>query len=190
MKALKLTLTIIFLITVLFLIIPVFLPTHVDAESSITVKAKPEIVFEQVNVLKKWKSWSPFEADSTIVNTFEGPEQGVGAQRHWKGQKIGTGSIKIVLSHPFSDIETQLNFGPQGEGEGRWHFQRKDGQTFVKWHLQINELQYPFGRWLGLIMPEMMKELIDQGLNNLKAVSVAKQSEAIKPPTPRKDKGY
>ncbi len=190
MKALKLTLTIIFLIIVLFLIIPVFLPTHVGAESSITMKAKPELVFEQVNVLKNWKNWSPFETDSTMVNTYEGPEQGVGAQRHWKGQKMGTGSIKIVLSHPFSDIETQLNFGPQGQGKGRWHFQQKGDQTFVKWHLQINKLQYPFGRWLGLIMPEMIKKLIDQGLNNLKTVSVTKHDEALKPSTPHQNKGF
>ncbi len=170
-----------FLIIVLFLIIPVFLPAHAGAESSITIKAKPELVFEQVNILKNWKSWSPFENDSTMVNTYEGPEQGVGAQRHWKGQKMGTGSMKIVLSHPFSDIETQLNFEPQGNGEGRWHFQQKGDQTLVVWHLQIYNLQYPFGRWLGLFMPEMIKKLTDQGLNNLKAVSENSQDNAQNP---------
>jgi ribosome-associated toxin RatA of RatAB toxin-antitoxin module len=171
MKALKLTIIIMIALMVLFLIIPVFLPAQAEASDQIGIKAKPERVFEAVNRLQNWKQWSPFETDSTMTNTYEGKQAGVGAIRHWKGQKMGEGSIEIVQSKPYTIIETRLNFGPQGKGKGQWHFEQQGDFTRVTWHLQIDSLQYPFGKWLGLIMPGMMKKMIDQGLNKLKTVS-------------------
>ena len=182
MKAVKLTLLIMVVIMGLFLLIPLFLPNHVEAVSSIDIQASPEVVFDQVNNLRNWKNWSPFETDSTLVDSFAGPAAGTGARRSWKGQQMGSGSMQILKSKTNSFIQNELNFGPQGKGLGTWTFQQSDSITNVKWKLQMIGLRYPFGKWLGLFMPKMIKGVIDKGLMQLK--TVAEQRSGFKYPIP------
>ena len=184
MKALKLTLIIMMTLMVLFLIVPLFLPAEAGATGQIVINEPVEKIYEQVNRLQNWEQWSPFETDSTMVNTYTGNERGVGAVRHWKGEKMGEGSITIVKSDSLSSIETQLNFGPQGQGKGQWQFESKNGHTRVQWHLQIDRLKYPFGKWLGLVMPGMMQQMINQGLKQLKVFCEQKQTNDNSFPVP------
>jgi len=170
-KALKLTLFLIMVIMGLFLLIPVFLPNHVDVKSSIEIHAKQEAVFQQVNVIKNRKKWSPFESDTTLIDTYQGPAEGVGARYTWKGLNQDKGSISILKSQESSYIKTELDFGTQGNSYGEWHFKQIGDNTLVKWGLHLQGLHYPFGRWLGLLMPKMMKAEANKGLKRLKEIA-------------------
>lgn len=171
MKAsLRLTLLIITSIIVIFMAIPVFLTGDITIEASTEINASPEIVYNEVNVLRNWKQWSPFETDSTMVNKYEGPEAGTGARRSWTSKHNGNGKIMIMKSEPDSLIETKMDFGEPGTAVGRWTFSNDQGKTRVRWQLQIQKLQYPFGRWLGLMLKKMMTPVLENGLSKLKLV--------------------
>ncbi|NOX84742.1 MAG: hypothetical protein GXO86_02065 [Chlorobi bacterium] len=171
MKALKIFGTIILIIVAAFLIIPLFLPSEVAVSETQFIKAKPEVVFRQVNELKKWFAWSPFEDDTTTVNTFEGPDRGIGAKRSWKGDKSGEGTLTIAVSRPYEYIENQLTFGENQKAIGSWSFVPRDDGTEVTWTLKTVDLQYPFGKWMGLMMNSLLQPMLEKGLKKLKTVA-------------------
>ncbi len=178
MKAsLRLTLLIITSIIVLFMIIPVFLTGDITVEASTEIKASPEVVYNEVNVLRNRKKWSPFENDSTMVNKYEGPPAGTGARQSWTSKHNGNGKIMIIKSEPDSLIETKMDFGATGAAKSRWTFRNEQGKTRVRWQLQIQRLQYPFGRWLGLLLKKTMTPVLENGLSKLK--SVAEKQKAV-----------
>ncbi len=184
MKAsLRLTLIIIAVISFFFLVIAVFLPGDITVEASTEITASPEVVFNEVNVLKNWEYWSPFEDDSTMINNYEGPDSGVGAKRIWTSKHMGSGNMIITRSIPYRFIDTKLIFGAPGTAEGRWTFTGKQGKTQVRWQLHILKLRYPFGKWLGLIMNKMMKPVLKKGLRNLKIT--AEKQKVGSTPSPR-----
>ncbi|MCB2207629.1 MAG: SRPBCC family protein [Bacteroidetes bacterium] len=181
MKALKVLGVIILVLIALFLIIPLFLADNVTISSEKEIDAKPATVFQQVNMLENWKNWSPFESDSTMVDTYEGPEAGVGAKRTWTGEMAGEGSLTIVKSEPYSLIQNKLAFGPGGSGGiGTWKFEDTEEGVHVNWSIQITDLKYPVERWYGLMSKSMMTPLMEQGLATLKRVAEAEPVVDIK----------
>ncbi len=185
MKAsLRLTLIIIGAIIFIIMVIPVFLPDEATVEDTTEIKASPEIVFNEVNTLRNWKSWSPFEDDSTMIDKYSGPDKGVGAKRTWTSRHLGNGNMVITKSVPGQLIETKLDFGAPGAAEGRWTFTSKHGETQVEWQLHILRLQYPFGKWLGLIMNKMMTPVLEKGLHDLKTKIEKKKTIPIRPKAP------
>jgi effector-binding domain-containing protein/uncharacterized protein YndB with AHSA1/START domain len=188
MKVLKTLGIIILSLIAVFLIVPLFLPHQVEINSEKTIKAKPETIFEQVNNLKNWKRWSPFEMDSTMVDTFEGPESGVGAKRTWTGKHSGTGSLIIVKSEPYKLIENKLIFGKDNDGaKGTWKFTDTGDGVKVSWTIFIDDLKYPFERWYGLMSLSVMEPLMKKGLDSLEVVAVRAEKEAIKKTTANKN---
>ncbi len=177
MKAFKFTVIVILVIGAVLMIVPVFLSSSVTVSRQKCMKAAPETVFRQVNKLKNWNNWSPFRTDSTLVITYKGQKQGVGAHFAWKGQKMGKGSLSIAESKAYSFIKTKLDFGTQGMSYGIWQFTQKGDSTCVDWSVHITNLKYPFGRWLGLMIKGGMKPFLDKGLSQLKTFS-----EQQKPP--------
>lgn len=173
MKALKVFGFIIIIIVAVFLIIPLFLPSDVTVTVTRQIKAQPEVVFRQVNELKNWLVWSPFEEDTTMVSTFEGPGRGVGAKRTWKGEKSGSGSLVIAQSRPYEFIENNLRFGSNEKAIGTWRFVPQENGTEVTWTLRNLGLKYPFGKWVGLAMHSLLKPMMEKGLNKLKSVTEA-----------------
>ncbi len=181
MKALKVFGFIILILIAIFLIIPLFLADSVTISSEKTIQAKPAAVFQQVNLLRNWKNWSPFEADTTMVDTYEGSEAGVGAKRTWSGEKSGNGSLTIIESEPYNMIRTQLEFGDEGSSAtGTWNLNETEEGVRVVWAIHIADLRYPFERWYGLMSKSVMKPLMEQGLTTLKTVAEAKPVVDIK----------
>lgn len=66
-------------------------PDDFSISRSITIAASPQRVFEQINDLRKWETWSPWAKlypNSTAI--FEGAESGQGAIFKWSGnQDVG-----------------------------------------------------------------------------------------------------
>lgn len=185
MKAsIRLTLLIIGSIILIIMVVPVFLPGDITVEATTEIKASPETVFNEVNVLRNWKAWSPFEDDSTMVDKYSGQDKGVGAKRTWTSRHMGNGNMVITKSVPGRLIETKLDYGAPGAAEGRWTFTNEQGKTQVKWQLHILRLQYPFGKWLGLIMNKMMTPVLEKGLNNLKTKMEKQKAGTISKNTP------
>lgn len=173
MKALKTIGRIILVIVIIAVVVPYFLPDSASTSDELQINATPQVIFRQVNNYKNWKAWSPFEADPTMVDTFSGPEQGVGANRAWIGDDAGTGSMTILESDPYKYISNKLEFGPDGGGGiGAWNFNVTEEGTKVVWSIRITKLSY-FERWFGLIINFTLKPRITEGLNSLKELTEA-----------------
>jgi len=168
MKALKITVIVLLSTIAVVLIIAFFLPKEVTITQSEFIEAKPAVVFRQVNNMQNYAQWSPFDDDSTMVNTYNGPEMGVGSIRVWDGEKVGKGSIEIIESVPYSKIVNQVRFDPSGQAEETWLFEPGNDGVNVSWTLRVYDLNYPMGRLFGFFIDEMMEPMQKKGLKNLK----------------------
>ena len=174
MKFLKVLGIIILILIAIFLVVPYFLADNVVVTHTELIKAKPATIFRQVNNLHNWNAWSPFEGDPTMVTTYDGPEQGVGAIRTWSGEKAGEGIMQIEVSEAYTYIQNKLVFGPnEGGGTGSWNFMETDDGVEVTWTTHITDLSYPLNRWFGLITEPMLKPMLATGLAKLKKVTEA-----------------
>jgi len=173
MKALKIIGIILVLLVALFLIVALFLPSKLYIEESIVINKPASLIFKQVNNFKNWPAWSPWQAnDPGMVNTYEGPERGVDAKTLWTSKKNGNGSMTIVESVPYSKVVSALDFGMPG-ATNSFEFIEQQGVTKVIWGVNIPKLSYPMERYIGLMMPGMMKTFFKQGLEKLKEITEA-----------------
>jgi hypothetical protein len=87
-------------------------PGSYRVERSIKIDAPAPVVFAQLEDLKAWSAWSPWEAkDPLMKKTFEGATKGVGAGYTWQGNdKVGEGKMTITDSRPPSDLKLRLEF--------------------------------------------------------------------------------
>ncbi len=169
MKTLKIIIIIILVLVVLFFIIPLFLPAKVHVERSMAMKCPASEIFSQVNNLHGWTGWSPFQSsDTTMVVTYEGPEEGVNAVMRWTSKTGGNGKMTIVESIPQSYIKAALDFMNNEKAQTEWKFQPSDTGTMVTWTMDMIDLPYPLGKYAVLAMPAMMNRTFDQGLAQLK----------------------
>lgn len=167
MKALKLTLIVIAGLVLLFFIVAAFLPADKIISYSQSIQSPAKTVFDQVNSFIKWESWSPWTDDTTMINTYEGPESGVGAKSIWTSKNSGNGSQTIIESIPFKFIKMELDLGEGSKSESSWSFAESDSGTIVTWSLIMKDLEYPFGRYFGLFSSKMMNPFFKKGLEQL-----------------------
>jgi effector-binding domain-containing protein len=171
MKALKIIGIIILVLLALFLIVGAFLPSKLHIEESMVINKPASLIFRQVNSFKNFVKWSPFQdMDPAMVNTFEGPEMGVGAKNIWTSKKTGNGSMTILESKPYSKVISSLDIGMTG-ATNYFDFKEEQGGTKVTWGVDFPKLSYPAERYGGLMMPRMMKPVFIKGLENLKKMT-------------------
>lgn len=171
MKVLKVIGAIAIVILALAFTLPLFMAEEAVITSSIKIDAKPSIVFRQVNNLRNWANWSPFEDDSTIVNTYDGPKTGTGSNRQWIGDVTGEGNMTILESEAYTHIKNKLEFGPDSGATGNWVFADSDEGVNVSWTITISSLSYPFERLMIPVIEWMMSDMLAKGLQSLKAYS-------------------
>ncbi len=174
MKALKIIGIVILVIVALFFVIALFLPSKLTMEESIVIKKPASLIFEQVNNFHNWPAWSPWQAnDPGMVSTYEGPDEGIGAKTLWTSKKSGNGSMTIIESVPYKRVSSALDFGVKGTATNYFNFRDENGATKVTWGVEIPTLAYPQEKYLGLMMPNMMKVYFRKGLEKLKEVTEA-----------------
>jgi len=177
MKALKIIGIVILILVALFFIVALFLPKGVNMKESIVINKPASLIFKQVNDYQNWKAWSPWVAtDPEMVSTYEGSVKGVGAKNIWTSKKHGDGSMTITESLPYKRVTADLDFGQKGKASNYFEFEETSGKTNVTWGVDIADMGYPVGRFIGLMMPGMMKPFFTQGLEKLKEVTEAMPS--------------
>jgi effector-binding domain-containing protein/ribosome-associated toxin RatA of RatAB toxin-antitoxin module len=180
MKAIKIIGIILLILIILILVIALFLPKELAVERTVMIKATDKVVFDQVNCIKNWEKWSPWQ-DSLMTNSYEGPECGVGAKQLWEHKTMGNGTQTITESTEAKSIKTELDFGKMGKATSSWLFEQTGDSTKVTWGF-LEPMNYPIGRWAGLLFVKgAMIKSYDTGLANLK-----KLAESLPPPLPGK----
>jgi effector-binding domain-containing protein len=169
MRILKKIMIALVVLVAIWSILTIVMPAHRLVQRSLFIKAPSSVVFSQINNLHNWKKWSYWDTkDSSMISTYEGPEQGVGAKHIWKSKEMGNGSLLITESEPNSLVATALEFEDMGVSMGGWKLKDSAGGTWVTTYMDIDLdwktriMGVMFDSWLG---PDFEKSL--EGLRKL-----------------------
>lgn len=150
-------------------------PDRFRIERSALIKAPPERIFGQVQDLKAWTAWSPWEKiDPALKRTYSGPQSGKGAAYAWEGNKdVGSGRMEIVEAAAPSKIVIKLDFLAPFEAHNVAEFTFAPGEqgTTVRWAMHGPS---PYlSKLLDLVfnMDRMVGGQFETGLANLKAIT-------------------
>ncbi|HKK45262.1 MAG TPA: SRPBCC family protein [Balneolaceae bacterium] len=180
MKILKILGIVVLVLVVLFFGIAFFLPSQVHVERSIIIPASSEIVFNQVNDLRSWRNWAPWQQmDPNMEITYEGFLSGEGASYSWESKKVGSGKLTITESRPYKYIATDIEFDKQGTATNYYRFESIDGGTKVVWAFETELGKNPVSKYMGLFMDPIVGNDFEKGLQNLKAHVVALSSDVM-----------
>lgn len=172
MKILKIIIYVILAIVLLAVVISFFLPAKTEIERSIVINAPAERIFAEVNDLKKWPNWSPWnEMDTSMTMTYADKTAGEGASYSWVGDPniTGTGELSITESRQNEYIETDLDFGQQGTAIAYYTFEDAGEGTKVTWGFETEHGWNPLSRWMGAVLiAPMLGSTFEDGLENLK----------------------
>lgn len=148
-------------------------PSEYEFSRSTEVGAPAEVVFAEINSLKRFTEWDPWtKRDPSIELSFEGPEQGVGARYSWSGNdQVGTGTMEIVRSEPNRLVVEKLTFIEPFEDQSAVEFRLEPASagTKVTWAMsgENNFMAKAFGLFMD--MEGMINADFDEGLASLKA---------------------
>jgi len=79
---------------------------------STTVAAAPEQVYAEVEELRRWQGWSPWEdVDPNLQRSYSGPDRGLGSAYAWKGnRKAGEGHMRVIAAGAPRHVEVAVDF--------------------------------------------------------------------------------
>ncbi len=155
-----------------------FVSTRPDVfrvERSASIKAPPEKIYAQINDLKAWAAWSPWEKkDPAMKRTFGAVTAGKGAVYEWHGDKnVGRGRMEISDAMQPSKIAIKLDFFEPFEAHNTTEFTmvRKDDATAVTWSMYgpASFLSKLMGVFFN--MDKMVGADFEAGLSNLKTIA-------------------
>lgn len=162
-------------------------PDDFSISRSITIAASPQRVFEQINDLRKWETWSPWAKlypNSTAI--FEGAESGQGAIFKWSGNKdVGEGKQEIIESKTGELVRIKIDFIKPFEGSNdvEFSFIPEGEGTITTW--SMSGKNNFIGKCISLVMDceTILGPMFEKGLTNLKAVAEAVPQDGAANPT-------
>ena len=180
MKIIKRILITLVVIVLLIVAIGFLLPGKVRVERSLVIKAPVEIIHAQINNLKNWEKWSPWQKmDPAMKTIYSGSDAGAGASSKWEStnKNVGSGSMTITSSSDDS-ICTAMDLMENGTAIGKFVFVKADSGTKVTWSMQSDMGMNPIGRIFGLFMDKMVGPDFEKGLAGIKELA---ESIPVKP---------
>lgn len=169
-KFIKVGLAILIVVMVAFIGGGYLLPKQVAVERSALIESDPATIFEYVNNLKKFHSWSPWaDMDPNMQLEFSGPERGVGASMGWSSNvpQVGNGVQTIVVSEQDKRVVTSLEFDGQTGGEAEFDLVPEGRETKVTWRFRADFGGNPIARYFGLVLDDMLGDHYAKGLEKL-----------------------
>ena len=136
-----------------------------DVKRSRTIRADPEVVFNDLNDYRNWADWGPwYEQDSTIAVSYSDKTVGQGASYSWTSEE-GDGEMTTLLAQPNERIESEILFKtPFGEmrTESYWIIREIEDGTELTWGMKG---EMPFlTRFMASTMEEQMGPMEERGL--------------------------
>src|SRR5262245_56977275 len=150
-------------------------PSEFRVARSATIHAAAPAVFAEVNEMRRWLAWSPFEkSDPAMQKEFSGAPAGVGAIYAWSGNKqAGEGRATIVESRAGELIRIRLDFVRPfaGTNLAAFAFEPQGDRTVVTWSMS-GKANFMF-KAIGLFMncEKMCGDQFEAGLAKLGSVA-------------------
>ncbi|MBM4207160.1 MAG: SRPBCC family protein [Gammaproteobacteria bacterium] len=154
-------------------------PDQFSVSRTGSINASAEVIFQHINNLHNWDAWSPWaKLDLNAKNSFEGPNEGIGAKTSWSGNnKVGTGSMTVTESRPHDYIQFKLEFlkPMQATNTAEFSLKQNGDRTTVTWTMSgANSFM---GKIMSVFMncEKMVGGQFEQGLVSLKNVVESKR---------------
>lgn len=165
-----------------FLVFVATRPAHYHVERSVSISAPTEIVYAQLDDLRKWAAWSPWDKiDPNMKKTYSGPERGVGASYAWQGNsEVGSGKMTIASAEPDKHVAYKLEFFEPmaGTADATMNVEKQsEGVQRVTWGMdgECNFVSKLFGVFVS--MDQMIGSQFESGLTQLKQIA---EADAVK----------
>lgn len=169
----------------LFAVVVATRPSAYHVERGIEVGAPAELVFEELNDLRRFVGvmvlfGTPWEEiDSAMKTAFEGPAAGVGQSYAWSsGKDAGTGRMSIVESVPGRKVGVTLAFEKPMKSTAMFELTLAATPTGARVSWSMDGKHNFAGKAFGIFMDmdSMLGADIDKGLARLKSVAEARQA--------------
>ncbi|MBL0095901.1 MAG: SRPBCC family protein [Bacteroidetes bacterium] len=165
MKVLKKILLVLLVLIVVAAVIGWMMPSQLHVERSLTMNAPVENIYDQVNTLKNWEGWSPWQKmDPEVKITYNTIPAGEGASYSWNGPKTGEGTITLTECKPTELIKMDLAFKGEKPASSYFTFAPDGSGTNVTWAFDSELGANPFVRLFWSLGKSMMTDAFDQGL--------------------------
>jgi len=147
-------------------------PDAYHVERSRVIAVTPEIIQPQIEDLRQWVEWNPWDAmDPDMEKTFSDPASGRGAWYEWRGNdQVGVGRMEIAQTAP-GRVVYHLAFQEPFESESdvTITYAAEGAGTRVTWAMDgeadfTTKLFTAFMSWDSMIGPDF-----ERGLANLDA---------------------
>jgi len=121
-----------------------------------------------------WEQWSPWKAhDSTVMNTYEGPREGVGAVMKWTSENSGSGSMKIEDALPMAYMRYSISFADWGStGHGEFTFRSDGADTKLTWTMEGDRSFLERLMWILFRVEGAIGKDFDYGLERMDQICV------------------
>jgi hypothetical protein len=163
-------------------------PDNYKVTRKIEIAAPPSTVFSEVNSLKRFGEWSPWEKlDPAMKKSWSGPESGVGSAYAWEGNdKVGQGKMTIASSETDKKVSYNLEFIKPFASTAVTDMTINGAAAPVTVEWTMTGKQNLMGKAMGVFMnmDKMIGKDFENGLSNLKTVAekAAKDAAAAPPP--------
>ena len=152
-------------------------PAEFRVARSATVSAPAQVVYAQVEDLRKWEAWNPWQKiDPAMKLTFAGPATGPGASYSWVGNnQVGEGRLTIIESRPNDLVRIKLEFMKPfaATNTAQFTFKPEGDKTAVTWSMQGNNNFIAKALHLVMNMDKMVGGQFEKGLADMKLVAEA-----------------
>lgn len=157
------------LLLMIIVVLAIYLGTldgKYDVSRTRSVKAAPEVIYNDLNDYKNWKEWGPwFEEDSTLQVHYEPNTIGEGAAYSWTSEIEGGGRMQTKKVEPYKKLEQEIFFDtPFGEmrSDVYWVIEKTDSGADLTWGIK-GELPF-MSRFMAKGMEQQMGPMQERGL--------------------------
>jgi Polyketide cyclase / dehydrase and lipid transport len=161
-------------IVAVFVVVVALQPAEFRVARSATMSAPAPVVFAQVNELRKWEAWNPWQKiDPAMKLTFAGPPAGNGASYSWVGNnQVGEGRLTITESRPSDLVRIKLEFLKPfaATNTAAFTFKPEGNQTSVTWSMEGRNNFMAKAINLCMNMDKMVGAQFEKGLADMKSV--------------------
>jgi hypothetical protein len=161
-------------IVVVLVVVVALQPAEFRVARSATMSAPAPVIFAQVNELRKWEAWNPWQKmDPAMKLTFAGPPAGTGASYSWVGNsQVGEGRLTIIETRPSDRVRIKLEFLKPfaATNTAEFTFKPAGNQTAVTWSMEGNNNFIAKALNLCMNMDKMVGVQFEKGLADMKSV--------------------
>lgn len=157
---------------VLLIVIVLLIPGERKVETSMAIHAPVQMIFDQVNDLRNWEKWLPWQTmDPAMEFSFSNPAIGKGAFLRWSSTdpRVGNGRVTLLEVVPHTRIVAVINEENGKDNISEFEFEQDKRHVQVTWRMTVNTGNNPIRKVRALIQKGALRKSFSQGLLGIRA---------------------